>query len=65
MKRGISMFEIKLIDSLEQKSNICNTMLCDLPSWFGIELASVEYVMEKTIGLVALKAHNAYVAFML
>lgn len=69
------MVNIKQIDTPEQKSNICNTILRALPNWFGVEASIVDYVneaqsmlfwaaldREKPIGFVALKIHNSYAA---
>lgn len=67
------MFEIKKINSPEQKSHICDLILRILPNWFGVEASIIDYVNktqsmpfwaafdeEKPIGFAALKEHNRY-----
>ena len=67
--------EIKAVTHPEEKSNICNTILRGLPSWFGVEESIVDYVEkvqdmpfyaaydgERPIGFVAIKVHNPHTA---
>ena len=67
------MFKIRQVNTPEQKSHICSSILRALPTWFGIEAAIVDYVEEtrsmpfwaafdgeQPIGFVALKVHNPY-----
>ena len=65
----------KEITCQDKKSAICNLILRELPTWFGIESSIIEYVeavrnmpfyatyVENTpIGFVAIKPHNIYTA---
>ena len=67
------MFNIKQVETPEQKSDICDLILHNLPSWFGVESSIVDYIDkvksmpfwaafdgENPIGFVALKVHNVY-----
>lgn len=67
------MFDIKQVEISEKKSQICDTILHALPSWFGVEASIVDYVDktqsmsfwaaydgEKPIGFIALEVHNPY-----
>ena len=69
----IKLVEIKKLISKEEKSNIANSILRQLPEWFGIEEAILEYVQgvketdvyvcyisEKTVGLISVKANNEF-----
>ena len=69
------MFEIKQIDTPEQKADICNVILRALPNWFGVEASIISYVDETQympfwaafdgaapIGFVALKLQTPYAA---
>lgn len=66
-------YKFKLINDEELKSNITNLILRQLPQWFGIEQAIVEYVdkvketifyvaynNDKPIGFISLKVNNEY-----
>lgn len=67
------MIGIRQVDSPVQKAHICDTILHNLPSWFGVEASIADYVDKtqsmpslaifdegKPIGFVALKVHNPY-----
>ena len=67
--------EIKALVNPNEKSNVCDTILRALPSWFGNESAIVDYVKQiktmpfyavydesNVIGFVAIKVHNPYTA---
>ena len=67
------MFEIREIDIPKHKSEICGTILRELPSWFGVESSIVDYIKttaqmpffaafkdNKPVGLVAIKEHGQY-----
>lgn len=67
--------EIKEINEQELKSNICDTILRQLPDWFGIEDSIIEYVNEvkpmlfftvfndeEPIAFLTLKTHNSFAA---
>lgn len=69
------MVVIKRITNSLQKMKICNTILRDLPNWFGIESAINDYsrqcqampfwvafTNEQATGFIALKQHNKYTA---
>lgn len=62
-----------MIEDPIQKAQVCNTILCTLLEWFGIEEATAGYVHEskamvfwaafdgdQPVGFAALKVHNAY-----
>ncbi len=66
-------FEIKEITDWQVKAQICNTVLRNLPHWFGIEEATLNYIekskglpffaayqRETPIGFVYLYNHNEY-----
>jgi ribosomal protein S18 acetylase RimI-like enzyme len=66
---------LKEICNSDEKSMICNDILRDLPSWFGVEDSIVDYVMQvklmpfyavfdndNPVGFVAIKVHNNYTA---
>ena len=67
------MIQIKAIANPDEKSEISNTVLRALPSWFGVETSIIEYINqvrgmpfyavfddEKAVGFVALKPHNSF-----
>ena len=61
---------MKIILNPNDKSKICESVLRDLPSWFGNENAVIQYINEvreltffaSESGFAALKTHNAYTA---
>lgn len=67
------MFTIQQIHDPDAKADICALVLRDLPDWFGIEEATLEYIRgsrvfpllaafdgEKPVGFVSLEGHNAH-----
>ena len=67
------MLTIRQIKNAETKAEICKKVLRDLPNWFGIEKATLEYIEkaqdapffaafyeEDPIGFVYLYAHNEF-----
>ena len=67
------MVDIKRVEALGQKSDICDSILHALPSWFGVEASIADYINkvksmpfwaafdgEHPIGFIALKVHNSY-----
>ena len=67
------MVEIKKLISKDEKSNVANSILRQLPNWFGIEAAILDYVKEvketvvyvcysseKPIGLISVKTNNEF-----
>lgn len=69
----ITIYNFEFINSSDQKSDICSTILHFLPEWFGIESAITDYTEkvssmpfwaafddELPIGFIALKIHNNY-----
>lgn len=67
------MLELKKLLSNEEKSRIAEKILRNLPKWFGIEEAIVEYVngvkntdfyvayhLDKPIGFISIKSNNEY-----
>jgi hypothetical protein len=71
--RGDIMVRIsKLLDN-EQKSSVTNLILRELPEWFGIEEAILEYTngvknsdfysayyLDEPVGFISIKSNNAY-----
>ena len=66
---------VSTINNANEKSAICNDILRQLPSWFGIEESIVDYVNQvqsmpffcayddnTPVGFVAVKVHNPYTA---
>jgi ribosomal protein S18 acetylase RimI-like enzyme len=66
---------LKNVIDKDQKLKICEDILRDLPEWFGIEEALIDYtkdvqemdffsvyVEEKPVGFIAIKTHNNYTA---
>jgi len=69
----VDLVHIEKINDNEEKSNIADYILRELPDWFGIEESIVEYVDEvkkydfhaacctnKPIGFISIKSNNAY-----
>ena len=69
------MIKFETITAADVKTDICNTILRELPGWFGIEESIMDYVKtvrqvpvyaaydgERPIGFAAIKTHNEYSA---
>lgn len=69
----LKSYPIKLVRDGESKSNITDSLLRQLPEWFGIEESIIEYVdnvkdtifyvafdNDKLIGFLSLKSNNEY-----
>ena len=75
MENIIESIEIKLVAPHSQQSKICDLILRDLPQWFGIEKALIQYLEEieklptllasiesRYVGFLSFKQHNKYAA---
>lgn len=75
MQDTIESIEIKLVAPYSQQSKICELILRDLPQWFGIEKALIQYIEEieklptllasvesRCVGFLSFKQHNKYAA---
>ena len=75
MKNLAKLSCIKLVNPGSQQSKICESILRDLPQWFGIETALIDYIEEieklptllaiaenKYVGFLSFKQHNEYAA---
>jgi len=51
------MIQIRKINSANEKSDICNSILRALPDWFGVE-ASIVYYIQQVKGLVFIAAYD-------
>ncbi len=73
LKGDFDMIHIEKINDNEEKSNIADYILRELPDWFGIEESIVEYAdgvraydfyavsyNGKTVGFISVKSNNAY-----
>ena len=75
MKQIVEYIQIKLVSPFSEQSKICESILRDLPQWFGIEKALIQYIEEieklptllasvenKYVGFLSFKRHNKYAA---
>ena len=75
MNNFVEHSNIELINPFSQQSKICESILRDLPQWFGIEKALIHYIEEieklptlfaliesKYVGFLSFKQHNKYAA---
>ena len=75
MENQIKYSQTELIKPFSQQCKICESILRDLPEWFGIEKALIQYVAEieklptllfrvesKYVGFLSFKQHNKYAA---